>query len=480
MTSRVTRGRRPWPSSTRPRAASGSPRCRSGCRRSGTSMRHDHDDESVVVVPSVSGRPAAASAGAELQAFEERFLFLLLLLRQPALRMIYVTSMPIEPTDHRVLPGAAAGGHPEPRPGPADAGVGRRLDAAPAQREAARAAAAARGRSRRGSPTATRCHLIPYNTTERERDVALTLGIPMYGADPRLCRPRQQDRLPSAVRARRACRTRSAPRTCTPATTVVDAIRRCCAERPSIAEVIVKLNEGVSGTGNALVDLRGLAGGRGDGERRCAERVRAMLSWSRRPHAATSTGTVRARRRHRRGADRRRRAAQPERAAAGPARRRASSCCPPTTSCSAAQRPELPRLRVPGRPGVLAADQRAGGGRSASGWPRRASSAGSRSTSSSSATTTGDWTRVRDRAEPAQGRHHAPVPDPAVPDRRSLRRPRRAGSSRRTATRSTWSRPTTSRRRRCARCRVDDLFDVVARHGLHFDQSRADRRRCST
>ena len=31
------------------------------------------------------------------QAYEERFLFLLLLLRQPRLRMIYVTSMPIDP-----------------------------------------------------------------------------------------------------------------------------------------------------------------------------------------------------------------------------------------------------------------------------------------------------------------------------------------------------------------------------------------------
>ena len=31
------------------------------------------------------------------QAYEERFLFLLLLLRQPRLRMVYVTSMPIAP-----------------------------------------------------------------------------------------------------------------------------------------------------------------------------------------------------------------------------------------------------------------------------------------------------------------------------------------------------------------------------------------------
>jgi hypothetical protein len=38
-----------------------------------------------------------ATGSALTQAFEERFLFLLLLLRQPRLRMIYVTSVPINP-----------------------------------------------------------------------------------------------------------------------------------------------------------------------------------------------------------------------------------------------------------------------------------------------------------------------------------------------------------------------------------------------
>ena len=66
-------------------------------------------------------------SGTMTQAYEERFLFLLLLLRQPRLRMIYVTSMPIQPDHRRVLPRAAARRHPEPRPGPADARVGRRL-----------------------------------------------------------------------------------------------------------------------------------------------------------------------------------------------------------------------------------------------------------------------------------------------------------------------------------------------------------------
>src|SRR6478736_153606 len=57
-------------------------------------MRQHHEDESVVVIPSV-GVDAKTSAGL-VQAYEERFLFLLLLLRQPFLRMTYVTSTPIK------------------------------------------------------------------------------------------------------------------------------------------------------------------------------------------------------------------------------------------------------------------------------------------------------------------------------------------------------------------------------------------------
>lgn len=60
-------------------------------------MRLNHDDESVVVVPSITLDRAVASSGSITQSYEERFLFLLMLLRQPRLRMVYVTSMPIAP-----------------------------------------------------------------------------------------------------------------------------------------------------------------------------------------------------------------------------------------------------------------------------------------------------------------------------------------------------------------------------------------------
>ena len=72
-----------------------------------------------MVVPSVTVDRVDERSGTLTQAYEERFLFLLLLLRQPRLRMIYVTSMPIAPADRRVLPRPAARHHPQPRPGPA-------------------------------------------------------------------------------------------------------------------------------------------------------------------------------------------------------------------------------------------------------------------------------------------------------------------------------------------------------------------------
>ena len=54
-------------------------------------------NESVVVIPSVTLDRLAGGSGCMTQAFEERFRFLLLLLREPRLRMIHVTSTPIAP-----------------------------------------------------------------------------------------------------------------------------------------------------------------------------------------------------------------------------------------------------------------------------------------------------------------------------------------------------------------------------------------------
>ncbi len=258
------------------------------------------DDESVVIVPSVSVSRTVATGSAITQAFEERLLFLLLLLRQPRLRMIYVTSMPINSRIIEyylaLLPGVIPS-HALARLTlvSTDDSSDRPLSEKLLERPRLLAKIAAH------IPNRSRCHLIPYSTTALERDIALTLGIPMYGADPRL----------ADLGSKTGCRRLFAE--CDVAhplgaedlhslEEVTDAIGDMLAVRPSISQVIIKTNEGVSGTGNALVDLAGVAE-LPDSRRRSAigARVRAMQLESPNLPLDLVRGQVRAGWRHRRG-----------------------------------------------------------------------------------------------------------------------------------------------------------------------------------
>jgi hypothetical protein len=149
------------------------------------SMRRDLEGESVVVVPSISIARTTSGSGTVMQAMEERALFLLLLLRQPRLQMIYVTSQPVSESIIEYYLGLL--------PGVIPSHARARLTLVPvgdASTLPLSAKLLARPRLLREIrsliPDPDRSHLIPYNTTPLERDVALSLRIPMYGADPRL------------------------------------------------------------------------------------------------------------------------------------------------------------------------------------------------------------------------------------------------------------------------------------------------------
>ena len=102
---------------------------------------------------------------------------------------------------------------------------------------------------------------------------------------------------------------------------MADAIVGMRAER-SMDSVIVKLNEGVSGAGNAVVRLAGLpAAGSADERAAVMVRLREMELESREDAARRLPGQVRRGRWHRRGADRGGGDPQPERPAAGAAQR---------------------------------------------------------------------------------------------------------------------------------------------------------------
>jgi PGM1 C-terminal domain len=216
--------------------------------------RFNQDPQTIVVVPSMS--IDAIGSGTLMQAYEERFLFLLLLLRQPRARLIYVTSQMILPNiiDYYLdlLPGVIPS-HARPRLfliAPLD-GSARPLS----DKLLDRPRVIERIRSLIMDPA--RAHLVPFNTTSREKELALRLGIPMYGADPKFfalgtksgCRKIfMAENVPHPLGYEDLGRKEE----------VIKAIAQMRAKKPSIQQVLLKLNEGVSGEGNAIIDLAGL------------------------------------------------------------------------------------------------------------------------------------------------------------------------------------------------------------------------------
>lgn len=216
----------------------------------------DPEDEprTIVVVPSVSVEidfPTSA-----LQAYEERLLFLLFLLRKPPVRMIYITSQAIQPAviDYFLdtLPGVVISNARKrlhlvsPQDGSSMPLTQKLLD---------RPALIAHIRDLIGD--SEQAHIAPFMTTDMERELAVQLGIPMYAADPRFY----------AFGTKSGCRQVFAEENIRhplgfedlfSVDEVARAIAKIHAQRPHLQQVVVKLNEGVSGLGNALIRLDGI------------------------------------------------------------------------------------------------------------------------------------------------------------------------------------------------------------------------------
>ena len=218
--------------------------------------RLNESEQTIVVVCSLTldepNMPASV-----LQAYEERFLFLLFLLRQPRARLVYVTSQEISPTIVEyylgLLPGVIAS-HARRRLhllSPLD-GSSKPLSQKLLERPRLLR------RIRDLIPDPDRAHLIPFNTTELERDLALALGIPMYGADPKFF-PLGTKTGCRRLFAEEGVKHPIGREDVSSVAEAVEAIESMLAEQPGIEQVVVKLNEGVSGEGNAMVDLRGAA-----------------------------------------------------------------------------------------------------------------------------------------------------------------------------------------------------------------------------
>ena len=212
------------------------------------------DENTVVVVPSLS--VDVDLPGSTLQAYEQRFLFMLFLLRQPRIRLIYVTSQSIQPAiiDYYLatLPGVA---YPNVRKRLSLVCVEDSSGEPLTKKLLDRPQVTAHIRSL--VPDLDRAHVVPFNTTNLERELALRLGIPMYAADP------EYYGFGTKSGGRRIFAEEGVPyplgcEDVYSEEALVTAMRHMRAEKPALEKLIVKLNEGVSGMGNATVDLRPL------------------------------------------------------------------------------------------------------------------------------------------------------------------------------------------------------------------------------
>jgi hypothetical protein len=210
---------------------------------------------SIVIVPSRTidkfHEPAA-----ETQAYEERLLCLLLMLRDPDLRVVYVTSSPVaEPIVEYYLsllgPELAADARERLTMISADDSSVRPLSAKLLERPRLLR------RIREAIPDIERCHLVPYVSTELEQAVGDALGIPVHGADPTLADLGTKSGSRELFERAGVQHPLGVERI-TGRASAVAAIARLRTARPALAQVVLKLDAGVSGEGNAIIDLTGL------------------------------------------------------------------------------------------------------------------------------------------------------------------------------------------------------------------------------
>lgn len=218
-------------------------------------------EQTVVVVPSLSLDPEELAKVKGVHHYEERMLYMLMLLRRPRTRVIFVTSQQLDPivVDYflHLLTGVPSS-HARERL--------ILLHCSDASKQPLTAKVLARPRLieriRAAIPDASLAHLVCFNSSGFERSLAVQLGIPLYANDPSLahygtksgCRKIFRDAgilFPDGFEDLRD------------GEDIVGALAALRERDPRRRRAVVKLNDGFSGEGNALFyfdgadDLRG-------------------------------------------------------------------------------------------------------------------------------------------------------------------------------------------------------------------------------
>ena len=207
----------------------------------------------VLIIPSLSLDQQVLARITGVHHYEERMLCLLLLLRMPRTRVIYVTSTAISETiiDYylHLLPGVP-GMHARRRltliscNDASPAALTRKILERPRVLD----------RIREAIPDLASAHMTCFTVTELERKLAVILGLPIYGCDPSLLH------WGSKSGSRKIFREADIDlplgfEDLQDADDVAHALTELKGRKPAARRAVVKLNEGFSGEGNAVLNL---------------------------------------------------------------------------------------------------------------------------------------------------------------------------------------------------------------------------------
>lgn len=222
-------------------------------------MTEGHIEQTVLVVPSLSLDVEELQKLKGCRHYEERLLFLLILLSLPKTRVIFVTSEPIHPQiiDYylQLLPGIPFS-HARRRLemfATHDSCNQKTLTQKILERPALMR------RIRKAIGDAKNTHLTVFNVTPYEKRLSVALGIPMLGPDPKHLHHG------SKSGSRKLFREAGVPmpygfEDLKNADDIFDKTLELWKRDPKLKKVVIKINEGFSGEGNAIMPLDCLSG----------------------------------------------------------------------------------------------------------------------------------------------------------------------------------------------------------------------------
>ncbi|MEM7761254.1 MAG: peptide ligase PGM1-related protein [Cyanobacteria bacterium P01_A01_bin.40] len=213
----------------------------------------DQDDYDILVVPSFSVDQEVGDKVAGFLHYEERLLFSLIRLRNPLTRVIYITALPLCPIviDYylQLLPGIPFS-HARDRLLLVSTYDGSLKPLTQKILDRPRLVAKIRRALR-----PNKSYMVCYNSTELEQQLSLELGIPLLAASPEVLM------WGSKSGSRRIFAEAGIPHpdgsyTVRNVKDLLEELWQLWQRQPNLQRIVVKLNEGFSGEGNALLDLR--------------------------------------------------------------------------------------------------------------------------------------------------------------------------------------------------------------------------------